>query len=127
VSNNTYSLPRGGFAPALSDEEVMTLELCGEYFKLPADKDLLGYFRSHYAHFFPQLTDRTLFVRQAAHLWQVTAAIQQRLAQVSGQSADPVQIIDPLPLPVCGYTRSGRDRCFPTVADYGHCAATRLD
>jgi hypothetical protein len=127
VIKNTYSLRRGGFAPALSDEEVITLELCGEYFKLPADKDLFGYFRSHYAHFFPQLTDRTLFVRQAANLWQVQAAIQQRLAQVSGQSADPVQIIDTLPLPVCGYTRSGRDRCFPTVADYGHCAAKRLD
>jgi Transposase DDE domain len=38
-----------------------------------------------------------------------------------------VQIIDTLPLPVCGYTRSGRDRCFPTVADYGHCAAKKLD
>jgi len=24
---------RGGFAPALSDEEVITIEICGEYFK----------------------------------------------------------------------------------------------
>lgn len=127
VIKNTYALRRGGFAPALSDEEVITLELCGEYFKLPADKDLFAYFRAHYAHFFPHLTDRTLFVRQAANLWQVKAAIQQRLTQVSGQATDPVQIIDTLPLPVCGYTRSGRDRCFPTVADYGHCAAKQLD
>jgi hypothetical protein len=127
VIKNTYPLRRGGYAPALSDEEVITVELCGEYFKLSTDKDLFAYFRSHYAHFFPQLTDRTLFVRQAANLWQVKAAIQQRLTQVSGQSADPVQIIDTLPLPVCGYTRSGRDRCFPPVADYGHCAAKQLD
>jgi DDE family transposase len=127
VINNTYSLRRGGFAPALSDEEVITLELCGEYFKLPTDKDLFAYFRTHYAHFFPQLTDRTLFARQAANLWQVKAAIQQRLTQVSGHGTDPVQIIDTLPLPVCSYTRSGRDRCFPTVADYGHCAAKQLD
>jgi hypothetical protein len=127
VIKNTYPLRRGGFAPALSDEEVITMELCGEYFKLATDKDLFAYFRTHYAHFFPQLTNRTLFVRQAANLWQVKAAIQQRLTQVSGQAADPVQIIDTLPLPVCGYTRSGRDRCFPTVADYGHCAAKKLD
>lgn len=53
--------------------------------------------------------------------------MQQRLTQGSGQAADPVQIIDTLPLPVCGYTRSGRDCCFPTVADYGHCAAKQLD
>jgi hypothetical protein len=127
VITNTSPLRRGGFAPALSDAEVITMEICGEYFKFSTDKDLFAYFRTHYAHFFPQLTDRTLFVRQAANLWQVKAAIQQRLTQVSGQAADPVQIIDTLPLPVCGYTRSGRDRCFPTVADYGHCAAKQLD
>jgi hypothetical protein len=127
VIKNIYPLRRGGFAPALSDEEVLTLEICGEYFKLATDKDLFGYFRTHYAHFFPHLKERPLFVRQAANLWQVKAAIQQRLTQVSGQAADPVQIIDTLPLPVCGYTRSGRDRCFKPFADYGHCAAKKLD
>jgi Transposase DDE domain len=127
VIKNTSPVRRGGFAPALSDEEVITMEVCGEYFKLTTDKDLFAYFRAHYAHFFPKLTDRTLFVRQAANLWHVKGLIQQRLTQVSGQSADPVQIIDTLPLPVCGYTRSGRDRCFASVADYGHCAAKQLD
>ena len=68
-------LRRGGFAPALSEEEVITLELCGEYFKLSTDKDLFAYFRTHYVHFFPHLTERTLFVRQAANLWQVKAAM----------------------------------------------------
>ena len=53
VIKNTYPVRRGGFAPALSDEEVITLELCGEYFKLTTDKDLFAYFRAHYAHFFP--------------------------------------------------------------------------
>jgi hypothetical protein len=124
---HTYPLRRGGFAPALSDEEVITIELCGEYFKLSTDKDLFAYFRTHYAPFFPHLKERTLFVRQAANLWQVKAAIQQRLTQVSGQALDPVQIIDTVPLPVCGYTRSGRDRCFKPLADYGHCAAKKLD
>jgi len=127
VIKNTYALRRGGFAPALSDEEVLTLEICGEYFKLATDKDLFMYFRTHYAHFFPHLKERTLFSRQAANLWQVKAALQQRLTQVSGQAADPIQIIDTLPLPVCGYTRSGRDRCFKPFADYGHCAAKKLD
>src|SRR5713101_786568 len=103
------------------------MELCGAYFKLATDKDLFAYFRRHYAHFFPQLTERTLFVRQAANLWQVKAAMQQRLTQVSGQAADPVQISDTLPLPVWGYMRSGRDRCFKPFADYGSCAAKKLD
>ena len=35
VIKRLYSLRRDGFAPALSDEEVITMEICGEYFKLP--------------------------------------------------------------------------------------------
>jgi Transposase DDE domain len=127
VITQTVPLRRGGFAPALSDEEVITLEICGEYFKLATDKDLFGYFRTHYRHFFPQLRERTLFVRQAANLWHVKARIQHRLTCISGQAQARLQIVDTLPLPVCGYTRSGRDRCFPTLADYGHCAAKQLD
>lgn len=123
---SAHPLRRGGFPPALSDEEVITIEICGEYFKLPTDKDMFNYFRAHYQDLFPCLTDRTLFVRQAANLWQVKAAIQHRLTVVSGQADDPVQVIDTLPLPVCTYTRSGRDRCFKPEADYGHCAAKDL-
>ena len=118
-----YRLRRGGFAPALTDEEVITMEICGEYFKLDCDKDLFAYFHQHYRHFFPKLRDRSLFVRQAANLWQVKAAIQKRLVLVSGQAHDPVQVIDTLPLPVCVITRAVRDRCFETEADYGYCAA----
>jgi Transposase DDE domain len=119
-------LRQGGFAPQLTDEEVITLEICGEYFKLNADKDLFHYFRQHYQTWFPRLRDRSLFVRQAANLWQAKAAIQQQLTVVSGQATDPVQIIDTLPLPICVFTRSRRDRCFKPDADYGHCAAKKL-
>src|SRR4051794_41483475 len=93
------SFRRGGTAPALSDEEVITIELCGEYFKLATDEDIFDYFQAHFQSWFPKLLDRTLFVRHAANLWQVKAAIQRRLTQVSGQAADPVQVIDTLPLP----------------------------
>ena len=118
-----YPVRRGGFAPALTDEEVITLDICGEYFKCATDQDIFDYFLAHYRHFFPRLHDRTLFVRQAANLWQVKAAMQQRVTIVSGQADDPVQVIDTLPVPVCGYTRAPRDRCFKPEADYGHCAA----
>lgn len=90
VIKRLYPLRQGGVAPALSDEEVITMEICGEYFKLHTDKDLFGYFRTHYAHFFPHLTERTLFVRQAANLWQVKVAIQDRLTRESRQAIDGV-------------------------------------
>ncbi len=118
---------RGGFPPALTDEEVITMEICGAYFKHHLDKDLFAYFQSHYRSFFPNLRDRASFVRQAANLWQVKTAIWQLIVDHSGQQFNPVQVIDTLPLPVCTYTRARRDRCFKTLADYGHCAAKKLD
>ena len=99
------------------------MEICGEYFKLPSDKAIWQYFRAHSRSFFPALGDRTRFGRQAATLWQIKAAIPQRLTSISGQAKAPRQPIATLPLPVCGYTRSGRDRCLKPYADYGYCAA----
>jgi hypothetical protein len=121
------ALRQRGPAPALSDEEVITIEICGEYLGYHQDERLYDYFRTHYSHFFPRLGERTLFTRQAANLWWAKMRIQHRLTVVSGQTADVVQVIDTLPLPVCTYTRSGRDRCFKPEADYGHCAAKKLD
>jgi hypothetical protein len=127
IIKDQFKIRRGGFAPALTDEEVITIEICGEYFKLNTDQDIFDYFQAHYQADFPHLRDRTLFVRQAANLWQVKAAIQRLLVIQSGQAADPVQAIDTLPLPICVYTRAPRDRCFKPVADYGHCAAKKMD
>jgi hypothetical protein len=115
---NQYQIRRGGFAPALMDERAITMEICGESFKLGCDKDLFGYFHTHYRHFFLTLTDRSCFVRQATSLWQTKAAIQRCLVIVNGQANDPVQVIDTLPLPVCILSRAQRDQCFKPEADF---------
>lgn len=119
-------LRQRGFAPALSDAEVITMEVCGEYFGFYRDEDLYDYFCTHYHHFFPALPTRTTFVRQAANLVQAKQQIQHHLTVISGEAVDECQIIDTMPLPVCTYTRSNRDRCFKPDADYGYCAAKQL-
>ena len=35
-----YPIRRRGYAPALSDEEVITMEICGEYFGHHRDQDI---------------------------------------------------------------------------------------
>src|SRR4028119_977196 len=56
-----HRLRRGGFAPQLSDEEVITIEVCGEYFKMKNDKDIFAYFHSPHPRrrggFAPQLSN----------------------------------------------------------------------
>ena len=59
VIRDTYPLRGGGFAPALTDQEVITMEICGEYFKCATDQDLYDYFRAHYR------TWRTILEREA--------------------------------------------------------------
>lgn len=122
----TQRLRQRGFPPALTDAEVITIEVCGEYIGLAEDEAMYEYFHTHYQEWFPELKQRTQFVRQAADLWQVKAMIQQRLTIESGQAKDPIQPIDTLPLPVCVYTRSRRNRCFKPEADYGYCPAKDL-
>ena len=45
-------LRRGGFAPAFSDEKVITLEVCGEWPRghpgLDKDEEIFNYFVAHY-------------------------------------------------------------------------------
>ncbi|MDQ3180236.1 MAG: IS982 family transposase [Acidobacteriota bacterium] len=125
---NNYNLRQKGFPPKLTDPEVITIEICGEFFKLHEDTEIYNYFKRHYLHFFPNLPSRTTFVRQSANLWQVKVLCQSILVSRAGQNNDAVQSIDTLPLPVCTWTRGGRrDKRFATLADYGHCAAKNLD
>ena len=57
--------------PTLSDGEVLTIEMVGEFLGLDQDKAIFDYFRRYYGHFFPGLLliHRTTFTRQAANLW----------------------------------------------------------
>lgn len=126
VLRKSYKIRHGGFTPALSDEEVITIEICGEFFKHSTDKDLFNYFKAHYQDWFPNLKDRTLFVRQAANLWHFKALIQQQIVQAAEQFSTSVQVIDTVPVSVCQWVRGIRDKCFKSFADYGYCAAKEL-
>jgi hypothetical protein len=118
-------LRQKGFAPALGDSEVMTMEIVGEYLGIDADKAIWQYFRRHWLSLFPQLTSRSTFVRQAANLWQYKGHLQQQVAAELGAFSDPVHLIDGLPIPLCGFSRAPRCRSFQAEAAYGYCAAKK--
>ena len=66
-------LRRSGPEPRLSDAEVLTMEMVGEFLGFRQDNRLYWYFRQHYDYLFPALArvHRTTLVRQAANLWRV--------------------------------------------------------
>lgn len=114
-----------GFSPKLSDSEVLTIEIVGEFLGLETDKKIGEYFQRHWKRWFPQLPCRTTFVRQAANLWRVKQMIQKLLALKLGAFDDPLHVIDGFPLPVCHFARARRGRLFKGEASYGRCASKK--
>jgi len=86
-----------GFEPALSDSEVMTMEIVAEYRGIETDIGIWQYFRDHWKGWFPRLKSRTTFVRQAANLWQYKAMLQEKLASQLGALDDDLHLISVLP------------------------------
>ena len=113
-------LRQRGPCPTLTDSEVLTMEVVGEYLGLGQDSALFAYFRCHYVHFFPALRTlhRTTFVRQAANLWRLKERLWQEL--LDAVPHDPTfAIIDSFPLPACQFARAYRCHRFRGEAAFG--------
>ena len=119
-------LRKRGFAPAMSDSEVITIEIVGEFLGHHEDKSIWSYFSTHWGHFFPSLGNRTTFLRQSANLWYVKQIVQSVLAENLGAYDDNIHIADGFPLPVCGFRRANGSKLFQEHAAYGHCASKNM-
>lgn len=61
-------LRKRGFEPALSDSEVMTMEIVGNFLRIDTDKGIWSYFKTHWLELFPKMVDRSNFAKQASNL-----------------------------------------------------------
>jgi hypothetical protein len=57
-----------GFAPGLSDAEVIAMEIIAEYQGIDTDKGIWQYFKHHWRAWFPDLPGWSSFVRHSANL-----------------------------------------------------------
>jgi hypothetical protein len=105
-----------GPMPQLADSEVLTMEIVGEILGFDTDKNIFGFFRDFYGHYFPNLTSRVSFVRQAANLCTVKQSLFQHIAN---RFKDVIQIIDSYPIPACRFARARFPRLFRGLAAYG--------
>ena len=116
-------LRRRGYAPKLSDQEVITMEIVGETLGVDTDRGIWSYFRRHWLGWFPQLGSRANFSKQAAALWVVKQRLQKQLLIERRAFDDNLYIVDGFPIPVCLFRQAKRCQCFKGEADYGYCAA----
>lgn len=122
-----HNLRSRGYAPTLSDSEVITMELVGEFLGIDADKKIWEYFSQHWHFLFPKIGSRSNFSKQAANLWCIKKVIHHLMITDLGATNDLLHIIDGFPVPVCHYRRSGRSKIFRDVesATYGYCASKK--
>lgn len=62
------ALRRRGFAPGLSDAEVLTMEIIGEMEGKNGDRAIWSYFNRHWRSWFPRMPRYKTFARQCANL-----------------------------------------------------------
>jgi hypothetical protein len=104
----------------LSDAEVLTIEIVGEFLGMDTDEGIRLFFERHYGEWFPalRLIHRTTFSRQAANLWKVKERLWQDLVALAPH--DPsLALVDPMPLPACLFARAYRCRRFRGEAAFG--------
>lgn len=114
-----------GFAPRLSDREVITMEIVGELLGHDGDKAIWTYFQQHWAPWFPGLGDRSTFIRQAANLWLVKQLLHERRVMDLGARTADRHILDGFPIAICKLARAPSSRVLRAEAAYGYCAAKR--
>lgn len=64
----TRPLRTRGFAPALSDVEIITMQIVGEFLELDSDKSIWMYFKHHWLEWFPKLGSYPNFCKHCANL-----------------------------------------------------------
>ena len=111
-----HKLRKSGFSPKLSDSEVITMEIVGEYLGFYKDKDIYKYFKHHWSNLFPRMPHRTNFVRQCANLWKVKEMFFEYISYNQGKW---IQIVDSMPIEVCKFVRAKNTKLFKESANYG--------
>lgn len=117
------TLRKRGPKPAISDAEVIAIQVAGEFFGEDGDKDIWEYFKLNWSEFFPGLGDRTTFVKQAGNLWYWLQRLHKVIAGELGGNSDIQHTTDGFPVPVCKFTRAYSSKIFKGTAAYGYCAA----
>lgn len=114
-----------GYAPKLTDAEVITMEVLGEFLGIDTDKGIWEYFRRHWRNWFPQIGSRTSFARQASALWSIKQQLLGRVTERLSATLETIHIVDGFPMPVCKFARAKHCAPFKGTAEYGYCAAKK--
>ena len=110
----------------MSDSEIITLSICGEWAGIDSENAWYSFVKRNYRHLFPRLCSRTRFNRTRRALLQVTELLRQKLTHSFPIPTSRYFVIDSFPLPVCKFGRARYCRSFRVDgANYGKCPSKK--
>ena len=116
----TSTLRKGGYNPKLTDSEIITTEIVGEFLQMDTDIQNHQYFTQHWVDSFPTIGSHKKFAKQCANLLPVKTLIHRCVVKQHGQ--DNIYFIDGFPIPVCKYGRAYKHKNFRRHVSFSQCA-----
>jgi len=104
---------RGGRPAQLSDSEVLTIALAGQWrvgVPWQSERGVVRYLQAHGRGLFPQMLERSAFNRRVRHLWNMFILLQQATAQQLGSAEDSYESVDCMPLPAYSLAQAKREK-----------------
>jgi hypothetical protein len=100
---------RHGPIPKMSDSEVLTVAIAGQWrcgVPWQSERGLVRYMQKQGRGWFPHMLERSRFNEQVRYLWAAIIKLQQALAVVLKASQALYEVVDCLPLPGCSNAQS---------------------
>ena len=109
---------RPGRRARLSDSEVLTLTLCGQWFG-SSERSFIRHVSEHWRGYFPNMLTQSAFNRRGRDLCGALISLSEAVALELGAYASAYQAIDTVPAPLARMCRGGRHRLFGEEAPIG--------
>ena len=71
------------------------------------------------------MCDKTRFNRTRRNLHAIIEEIRKYMISILGYQAQPIRVIDSIPLPICKFGRAHFHRTFKVDAEYGYCVSKK--
>lgn len=115
--------PATGFAPVITDAELVTLAVMQALLQIPKERRFLRYARKHLLGMFPTLPGQSSYNRRLRALASTMAWLVAMLANQVSIATDQVWVVDSTPVE-CGRSRETAKRSdLAGYAQYGYCAS----
>lgn len=103
---------RGGPEPRMSDSEVLTLALAGQWrVGVPwcSERGLVRYIHAHLMTLFPTMIQCSAFNERVRRLWGAFILLRDAVVEEMSTPVDSHECTDTLPLPACSVAQSQRE------------------